>query len=64
MNQIEKRFIRVFVGLGETEPTLEEMKTLISSARFRPDVPCLFTDKRRGFVPVKEVEYLIDFSNE
>lgn len=54
---IEKTSVRILVGVGEPEPTLERVKAHYRRGDFRGDAICLFTDKKRGFVPVKEVWY-------
>jgi hypothetical protein len=60
----EKVLIKILVGLGEAEPTLDEIEARYRRGNFSEDVPRLFTNVRHGMVPVKEVWYWMNESSE
>jgi len=60
----EKVLIKILVGIGEAEPTLDEIEARYQRGDFSEDVPRLFTNVRHGMVPVEEVWYSIIESSE
>jgi hypothetical protein len=60
----EKVLIKILVGIGEAEPTLDEIEARYRRGDFSEYVPRLFTNVRHGMVPVKEVWYSMNESSE
>ncbi|HVA71439.1 MAG TPA: hypothetical protein VNF08_08990 [Acidimicrobiales bacterium] len=59
-----KVLVKILVGIGEAEPTLDEIEARYRRGDFNEDVPRLFTNVRHGMVPVKEVWYSMNESSE
>jgi hypothetical protein len=59
-----KALVKILVGIGEAEPTLDEIEARYRRGDFNEDVPRLFTNVRHGMVPVKEVWYSMNESSE